>query len=121
MTFSTCLVYNIWFLVVCVCFCLFICSLINGLFVCVFVLCKYTMIVCVCVCCCLICFTFYQQVVFVSEADDYIVAVATVVHEYRFATNYGSPWQVVYEYCCRNEGLMNNRKTRYMRASYRWR
>lgn len=52
------------------------------------------------------------QVHGVSERDGYIVVEGTVSHLYPMAHQYGSPWEAVYEYCCRGKALQNNRRTK---------
>ena len=55
-----------------------------------------------------------MEVVTVNEASEYIVAMATVLHQYPSAHHYGNPWLAEFEYCCRKRSLVNNQLTRYV-------
>lgn len=54
------------------------------------------------------------EVVAVDESSGYIVAIATILHQYPAAHHYGNPWMAEFEYCCRRRTLLNNQLTRYV-------
>ena len=47
----------------------------------------------------------------VDTASGYALAAARVLHTYPHARNYGNAWSAVFEYCCRDRSLENNRET----------
>lgn len=47
----------------------------------------------------------------VDATSGHILAAAAIPHTYPQARNYGNAWSAVFEYCCRDRSLQNNRET----------
>ena len=54
----------------------------------------------------------------IDENNGYFVAEGIIAHEYAMANDYGKAWEAVYEYCCRNKALKNNRNTKYVNNKF---